>query len=141
MNEPVVAIQIPMPLYHRLQRLSELTQRSLERLVVQTLESHTPTLPENLPEDVRAELISLEKLDDDMLWQVAQCKITPAQQKNYRRLLEKKRQGNITAPEQKQLDKHYQEGNQLTLRKAYAAVLLKWRGYRLPTLAELEARR
>jgi hypothetical protein len=32
-----------------------------------------------------------------------------------------------------------QKADQLMLRKAYAYVLLKWRGHRLPTLAELEA--
>jgi hypothetical protein len=31
------------------------------------------------------------------------------------------------------------EADLLVLRKAYAGVLLKWRGHKVPTLAELEA--
>ncbi len=37
------------------------------------------------------------------------------------------------------LDQLVQEADLRTLRKAYDGVLLKWRGHRLPTLAELSA--
>ena len=40
---------------------------------------------------------------------------------------------------QRTIDRLAQEADLLALRKAYAAVLLKWRGHRLPSLAELEA--
>ena len=140
MSEPVIPIPMPELLYHRLQRLSELTRRPLESLVVQTLNVHIPHLPEDLPEDVQAELIALEKLDDDALWHVANSKVTPDQRAEYGRLLDKKRLGRITTSEQAMLDEHYQEGDKLMLRKAYASVLLKWRGHKLPTLAEIEAR-
>jgi hypothetical protein len=64
----------------------------------------------------------------------------PAEQsEHYAALREKRRASTITAPDQATLDQLSQEVDLLTVRKAYAAVLLKWRGHRLPALAELEA--
>ena len=71
--------------------------------------------------------------------QVADAIVPAEQSEHYAALCEKRRAGTITAPEQAILDQLSQEADLLTLRKAYAAVLLKWRGHRLPTLAEMEA--
>jgi len=81
--------------------------------------------------------LALEQLDDEALWGIARGTISQQHQEEYSLLLEKNRQGNLTASEQTMLDKLYFEANQYMLRKAYANVLLKWRGYQLPTLAEL----
>jgi hypothetical protein len=133
-----VAIQMPQSLYHRLERLSELTRRPLEDLVVQTLSVGVPPLPDDLPAEMRHDLMVLEGLDDDALWQVARGEISPERRKQHSLLLEKNSLGTISEPEQATLARLRQEADQLMLRKAYAYVLLKWRGHRLPTLAELE---
>lgn len=54
-------------------------------------------------------------------------------------LRERRRAGIITEPEQHALTSMAHEADLLMLRKAYAGVLLKWRGQKVPTLAELEA--
>jgi hypothetical protein len=130
---------MPQPLYRRLERLSELTRRPLEDLVVQTLSVGVPPLPDDLPAEMRQDLMALEDLDDDALWQVARSEASPERWEQHRLLLEKNRLRTISAPEQATLARLRQEADQLMLRKAYAYVLLKWRGHRLPTLAELEA--
>lgn len=139
MSEPTLAIQMPQPLYQRLQRLAELTHRPLESLVLQTLDTHIPPLLEDLPEPVRKDLAALEQLDATALWQVAQGVWSPEQSARYAALLEKDRASTITASEQAALEDLYQKANCHMLRKAYANALLKWRGHQLPTLAELEA--
>jgi hypothetical protein len=139
MSTQTIAIQMPQSLYQRLQRLSELTHRPLESLVLQTLDANLPALPENLPKAMRQDLISLEGLNDEALWQVAQSTVDQEHQTQYRHLLEKRRLGTITTNEETRLETLYQAANQNMLRKAYAYVLLKWRGHQLPTLAELEA--
>jgi len=139
MSEQTVAIHMPDPLYQRLQRLAKASRRPLENLVVQTLDANVPTLPENLPQSVQEELASLELLSDEELWQVAESQYDT--QRVYSRLLQKNSREMLTDVEQTQLNKHYDAVNRLTLRKAYAYVLLKWRGHRLPSLAELEAQR
>ncbi len=88
---------------------------------------------------MRRELVTLETLDDQALWQAARGTASPQQQAQHRLLLEKNRSDTLTPAEQETLARLRQDADRLMLRKAYAYVLLKWRGYRLPTLAELEA--
>jgi len=134
-----IAIQMPQPLYRRLERLAELSRRPVESLVVQTLDASVPPLPDDLPEEMRGDLLALEELDNETLWQVARSVVSPEQQAKHSLLLEKNRRDAITEAERVTLTQLRREADQLMLRKAYAYVLLKWRGYRLPTLAELEA--
>ena len=137
MTFQTVAVQVPQSLYHRLERLAQLTQRPLEKLVVQTLEHGVPPLPDDLPEDMRTMLIALEDLDDEALWRVARSMVDLEQQARHHQLLEKNKLGTLTEAEQARLAQLRQETDALMLRKAYAYVLLKWRGYRLPNPAEM----
>ncbi|MEA3341495.1 MAG: hypothetical protein U9R15_16145, partial [Chloroflexota bacterium] len=139
MSVQTIAIQMPQLLYHRLERLAELTRRPLENLVVQTLDASVPSLPGDLPQEMRGDLQALESLDDESLWQVARSVVGLEQRAQHSLLLEKNRQGPITELERETLAQLCQKADLLMLRKAYAYVLLKWRGHRLPTLAELEA--
>ena len=139
MTTETVAIQVPQALYRRLARLAELTHRPIESLVEQALSSTIPPLPDDLPDVMRDALIALEALSDGELWQVFHSRFTDEQYEQYCTLREKNRQGTMTGPERATLDDLRQEADLLMLRKAYAAVLLKWRGYQLPTLAELDA--
>ena len=138
MTLETIAIQMPQSLYQRLERLSQLTQRSLENLVVQTLEAGIPCLPDDLSREMRDMLMALESLDDDTLWQVARGMVDPEQWQQHRQLLEKSKLDALTATERERLALLERKADALMLRKAYAYVLLKWRGYHLPTLAELE---
>lgn len=139
MSNQTIAIQMPQPLYGRLQRLAELTHRPLESVVVQTLDANVPPLPDDLPEEMRDDLLALENLDDEALWKVARSTANPEKYAQHSLLLEKNRLSTITKSERTTLDQLHHEANRRMLRKAYAYVLLKWRGFRLPTLAELEA--
>ncbi|MEM7532958.1 MAG: hypothetical protein AAF639_12335 [Chloroflexota bacterium] len=49
MTTQTVAVQLPEPLHQRLQHLATITRRSLDSLVIQTLDYHVPTLPAHLP--------------------------------------------------------------------------------------------
>lgn len=71
---------------------------------------------------------------------MAQGGISPECQAQYGALLEKNRMGTISQSEAIALDQLCEEADREMIRKAYAYILLKWRGYRLPALAELETR-
>jgi hypothetical protein len=137
MTTETMTIQVPEMLYRRLERLAALTHRPLESLVVQTLSSNIPPLPDDLPPPARDALVALESLGDDALWQVMRGTFPDDQHEQLVELREKRRAGTIAPDEQTILDRLMQEADLLTLRKAYAAVLLKWRGQRLPPLADL----
>lgn len=139
MTTETMTIQVPELLYRRLERLAALTHRPLESLVVQTLSSNIPPLPDDLPTPTRDALTALEGLSDDALWQIVRSSVPEEQHEQFAQLREKRRAGMIASDEQMILDRFTQEADLRTLRKAYAAVLLKWRGHRLPTLAEISA--
>jgi hypothetical protein len=137
MSDGTIVIHVPQRLYQRLQRFTALSRRSLESVILHTLDANVPSLPDNLPETAREIWFALEKLDDETLWSIARSTINQQHQEQYNLLLSKNRIGTLTASEQTLLEKRYFEANQYMLRKAYANVLLKWRGHKLPTLAEL----
>lgn len=139
MTTETVTIQVPEILYRRLERLAALTHRPVESLVVQTLSSSIPPLPDDLPAPTRDALTALEDLSDDELWQLVRGTFPETEYKQLAALREQRRAGTITPEAQATLERLSQEADLLTLRKAYAAVLLKWRGHRLPALADLAA--
>jgi len=139
MTTETMTIQVPEPLYRRLERLAALTHRPLESLIVQTLSSNIPPLPDDLPTPMRDALTALEGLSDDDLWEIVRSSAPEGQHEQFSELREKRRAGIIAPDEQVNLDRFTQEADLWTLRKAYAAVLLKWRGHRLPSLAEISA--
>jgi predicted HAD superfamily phosphohydrolase len=133
-----VPIQVSRSLYRQLERLATLTKRPLEDIVERSLTASIPPLPDTLSDEIRDGLLALESLEDDELWQVARSIVSPEQQEELSLLLEKNR-AVITEAEKARLSELQEQADRLMLRKAYAYVLLKWRGHRLPTLAELEA--
>ncbi len=137
MTTDTVAIQVPQTVYRRLERLAQLTRRPLESLIVQALSSNLPPLPDDLPAAQRDALVALEGLSDDELWQVTRSAMPAGDQGQFAALRDRRRAGTLTPTEQSALDQLAQAADLLTLRKAYAAVLLTWRGHRLPTPDEL----
>ena len=79
-------------------------------------------------------------LSDDELWQVTRSAMPAGDQERFAALRDRRRAGTLTPAQQSALDQLAQAADLLTLRKAYAAVLLRWRGHRLPTPDELAAR-
>jgi hypothetical protein len=63
--------------------------------------------------------------------------MSAARCRRWERLLEKKREGTLSAKEQQALEALKCEGELTMLAKGRAAVILKWRGHRIPTVAEL----
>jgi hypothetical protein len=131
----VTIIEIPPALYQRLQRVAQLTQRPMDELVRMALEAGVPPLPEDLPEDLRADLLALEALDDEALRQVAQSQEDESDSARHSELLAKNAEGTILPGEREALAGLREAADRRMLRKAYASVLLKWRGHRLPAIA------
>jgi len=83
------------------------------------------------------EFMEMESLSDKELWKVAESKMPSSRQRWYSRLLRKNQAGTLRDIEKQQLADLGAEARKLTLRKAHAYAVLKWRGHRIPTLAEL----
>lgn len=134
MTAETATIQVPQPLYARLERLARLTHRPVESLVLQALSASLPLLPDDLPPSQREALIALESLDDDRLWEIEGSTFPAQDYRQFSALREQQRTKTLTAEEQAALAQLSVQADLLTLRKAYAAVLLRWRGHRLPPI-------
>jgi predicted transcriptional regulator len=112
-----LSINVPDQLLDRLYRLARATDRPVEELVVSTLAESMPRPPTELPAEIRDELLALESLSDKELVQTARATLRA-----------------------ESLPASYTPGeaaDRLALRKAYALVLLKWRGQPVPDLEGL----
>lgn len=112
-----ISINVPDQLLERLCHLARATDRPVEELVVSTLAESMPRPPTELPVEIRDELLALESLSDKELMEAAQATLGP-----------------------EPLPFSYTPGDasdRLALRKAYALVLLKWRGRPLSDLEGL----
>jgi hypothetical protein len=81
---------------------------------------------------MRNALTSLDALSDDDLWQIVCSAIPGAEYGQFTELRANRRAGTFGPDKQATLERFTQEADLRTLRKAYAGVLLKWRGRRWP---------
>jgi predicted DNA-binding protein len=133
MGEQTIAVDLPRSLYQRLQRLADVTHQPIADLVVQAIDQNVPPLLDDLPAEMRQELIPLETLSDEALWAVARSHTSRQDHERYVELLHQERTGALAVAEATEFEQLYQATNVHMLRKAYACLLLKWRGYALPS--------
>lgn len=133
MGEQTIAVDLPQSLYQRLQRLADVTHQPIADLVVQAIDQNIPPLLDDLPAEMRQELAPLETLSDEALWTVARSHTGSQDHERYVELLHQERAGALTVAEAAEFEQLYQATNVRMLRKAYACLLLKWRGYALPS--------
>ena len=131
-----IALTLPDDVLQPVQRVAQATQQSVEELLVTALQAVLPAL-EGLPPDVMQHLVALESLDDQTLWRVMLETVPLNQQQRLHDLLLRNQAGILTDAEREQLVLLQQQADLVMLRKARAAVLLRFRGKRVPTLAEL----
>jgi len=131
-----ITLQLPDETLQRYQRGATAARKVLEEFLVERLMEAVPPLAGDLPSPLQEEMKGLENLDDKALWSVAHSQLPPARQRLYSRLLAKNSQGTITARETETLHALGEEVRRLTLKKAHAYMLLKWRGHRIPSREE-----
>ncbi|MBD2568469.1 hypothetical protein [Anabaena lutea] len=127
-----VTLQIPEIIYQRLVNTAHATQRPLEEVMLHALQVGSPPAWDDVPEEFQAELAALDKLDDNILWQIFHSQKTGVDMEEYNILLEKNSSGTLTETERLNLISLRHEADLFMLRKAQAAVLLRWRGSSLP---------
>lgn len=135
-----VAIEVPQPLFRRLERLAALTGQPIERLIDSAVSASLPPLPEDLGPSARDELLRLEHLPNDELERVVWSRLPDDISREIVTLRDERAAGQLTPEAEERLVRLTESADLVTQRKAYAAALLRWRGARVPTLDELEAR-
>jgi predicted transcriptional regulator len=131
-----VTLTLPDKLYDPIQRIAQATDQSIETILLTALQASLPSL-EGLSPELTQELVELEDLDNDNLRQVLLETVAIEQQEELDTLLHKNQAGELTQAEQEKLAHLQQAADRIMLRKARAAVLLRFRGQRIPSLTEL----
>ncbi len=134
MSETVV-LQIPEALYQRLAITAGATQRSLEDVILQALQIGSPPTWKDVPEEFQTDLASLDRLDDNSLWQIANSKKTILEMERYDFLLSKQQETELSDSEKLELEQLHTDSDRFMLRKSQAAAILKWRGHNVSRLA------
>jgi hypothetical protein len=133
-----ITLQLLDEVHQRCQQGAMAARKLLEEFLVDRLMEALPPLADEVPSSLREELSALDHLDDEALLQIAQSQLSPARQRLYSRLLTKNSQGTITAQEKNTLQALGDEARLLTLKKAHAFLVLRWRGHRVPTPEALQ---
>jgi predicted transcriptional regulator len=137
MTTQQITVKLPEEIFRQLAHIAEVTQQPLETLVAQSIISNLPPFPDKAPPEIQAELLQLQALNIDELLHVARSQVDASQDERHQYLLKKNQVGQLTSAEQQELTELRTLVDRLMLRKAYAWSVLRWRGYRLPALAEL----
>jgi len=131
MSRPVLTLELPDDIYERVRRAAKGMNQPVEEALVNIVRAATPSL-ERVPAEYRAELEGLEDLGDEELWKIVRSRPAPARQRRLERLLVKNERGELTDRERRALDELRSDGDRRMLQRSYAALLLKYRGHRVP---------
>ena len=131
-----ITLTLPDNVLQPVQRVAQATKQSVEKLLVAALQAALPPL-EGLPSAVIQHLVGLESLDDQSLWRVMLETVPLDQQNLLHDLLVRNQADMLTDAEREQLAMLQHQADLVLLRKARAAVLLRFRGKRVLTLGEL----
>ncbi len=132
-----ITIILPDSFILPLQRAARATRQPMEKLLVNALQASLPPL-ESLPLNIRKELEKLELLNDRALREVIKESAARSLETKLSNLLSKHQNNELSTTDRMRLTTLQTEADLLMLRKARAAVLLRFRGKRVPTLAEIE---
>lgn len=131
-----ITLNLPESFVQPLERTMRATNQPIEQLLLTALQTALPPLDGLSPETV-AKLEALELLNDDSLRSVLLETVPANAQRRISQLLQQQEASPLSAADQKEFDELQEQADLVMLRKARSAVLLRFRGHRLPTLAEL----
>ena len=137
MNLYPITLNLPERLYRRLEYTARAMKQPLDKILVRAVEIGSPPTWEDAPAAYQADLASLDRLDDDTLWQIARSRQTEGDMARYEELLEKNAEGAISPIERVELTHLREAADLFMLRKAQAAALLHWRGHSIPSADNL----
>ncbi len=131
-----ITLTLPERLYEPLQRMAQATDQPLETVLLTALQASLPPL-DGLPLEIVQALSALEDLDNSALRDAVFETVPDDRQHELSELLARNQAGELTTTERARLDQFQQQADLVMLRKARAAVLLRFRGQPVPTPAEL----
>jgi hypothetical protein len=137
MSSHSITIELPENVFDRLTQLAQTTDRPLAEIVAQSIASNLPPLIDQASPELQPELLKMQRLSDPELLSIAQTTVSLEQQRQHEELLIKNEDFELSDSEQQELTNLRLAMDRLTVCKAYAWALLRWRGHRIPALSEI----
>ncbi len=131
MSNQTATIEVPLPLFQRLQRVAQNTHRSVEDVLSTTVNTALPSTPD-LPAELADELAAMNLLSDQALWAATASAFSPTQQRRLEQLTDIGDQRKLTVAEAAELAQLLEAYDRAVLRRAHALAVLVHRGYELP---------
>jgi DNA integrity scanning protein DisA with diadenylate cyclase activity len=128
MMSQTITLNLPDQFYKRIKRIAQTMAQPIESVLLKVLQSSLEQI---------VQLTQLETWDNSAFKQLLLKTVPKEQQQELESLLHKNKSNSLNNQEQKRLAILQDVVNKIMLQKALAAVLLRFRGQRLPTLAEL----
>ncbi|MBI3959679.1 MAG: hypothetical protein HY328_12795 [Chloroflexi bacterium] len=129
-----ITIELPDGLYTQLEKTAALSRQPIDKIIAQSLAHSLPPVLQDIPPQYQADVFPLLEMDLAGLLAETERNFPSDKWEEYESLLDKKKQTALSSAEVARLDSLRYEADLLTLRKGYAAVLLKRRGYQAPPL-------
>lgn len=126
------SVNLPEDLFRRLQKQAASERRTVDDLVQHVLVRQLPAavpLEDDLPPLLMAELMAMAQLSDVALWALARSSIPDDLLSDMEALEGNAEERDLTPDEQALQAGLLRQYNEMILRRAHAAVLLKSRGY------------
>jgi hypothetical protein len=134
-----ITVTLPDRVYEELRRRAKAQRKALRKVAEEALcataqpeETGSPSWP--------AELQALADKSDAELWRIAESRWPPSQEREWRRLIAKRDEGELAETEERELENLLADMQHFMVLQSEAWGILQQRGHRIPTLPELEQR-
>jgi hypothetical protein len=131
-----ITLTLPDLLFEPVQRIARATNQPVEAVLLKALQVSLPPL-DGLPGDMADALAGLEELDNASLHRVMREHVSADDQDEMAELVDRLQAGEASEGDIERLNVLRGQADRVMLRKARAAVILRFRGERIPTEAEL----
>src|ERR1041384_7767331 len=128
MSDHPVTVTLPEALYAPIREIAEAKSQTVERVLIEQLQSVLAVKLPPLPSDEESELVAFKFLSDDTLRNIAREQLSTRIQEQMQALMDRNTSGTITPQEYEELSQLVERGQRLTLRKAWSAGVLMERG-------------
>jgi hypothetical protein len=130
-----VTVSLPEPLYERLARRAQKTQRTVEAELADAVAT-LPDEPDELPTDMAEAIAALHLLGDEDLWRAARQCLSREKADDIEQLHLKRQREGLSASENEALSMLMKEYTRIMLVRSRSAALLTQRGQDVSVLLE-----
>jgi len=135
MTTQTVSVGLPRSVFLKLERAAELTHRTIEDVLVTTVNAALVEHPD-LPTDLANELSAMHLFSDEALWAATHPRLSPAEQVRLSQLNHKAGERPLTQAEVAEQEHLLTAYHHSVLRRAKALAILAQRGHPLPVSPE-----